>query len=57
MKPNRFAALTRNLVWPAVVAAVLAISSVAAALLGSENLAVSLGLAGVTFAVLTPRNY
>jgi len=36
---------------------VLAISSVAAALLGSENLAVSLGLAGVTFAVLTPRNY
>lgn len=57
LKPNKFTAFVRNLVWPAVVAAVLAMSSVAAALLGNDKIAVALGLAGVTFAILSPRNF
>lgn len=57
MKPNKFVAFVRNLVWPAVVAAVLAMLSVAVAIAGHDSIAVSLGIAGVTFAVLSPRNF
>ena len=57
MKPNKFVAFVRNLVWPALVAAVLAILSVAAAITGHDSVAVALGLSGVTFAVLAPRQY
>jgi mannose/fructose/N-acetylgalactosamine-specific phosphotransferase system component IIC len=46
-----------NLVWPAVLAAVLAILSVAAAIAGADSVALPLGIAGLTFAVLSPRNY
>lgn len=56
-KQTRLSVTLRNLVWPAVVAAVLAILSVAAAITGADNVALPLGIAGLTFAVLSPRNY
>ncbi|WJZ48488.1 hypothetical protein [Actinomycetia phage DSL-LC01] len=57
LKPNKFVTFVRNLVWPAVTAAVLAIASVAAAAAGLSSIAVPLGLAAITFAILSPRNY
>jgi len=54
--PNWFSRL-RDLVWPAVLAAVLAGASVIAAFSSSETpvLAVSLGLAAVTMGLLATR--
>jgi hypothetical protein len=56
-KQTRFSTMITNLVWPAVLAAVLAILSVAAAIAGADSVALPLGIAGLTFAVLSPRNY
>jgi hypothetical protein len=54
--PDWFSRL-RDLVWPAVLAAVLAGASVIAAFLASERpvLALSLGLAAVTMGLLATR--
>jgi hypothetical protein len=47
----------RELVWPAVAAAVLAVASVGTALISPERSiqAISLGLAGITMALLATR--
>ena len=41
-----------RIIWPAVVAGVLPILSVISAALGNGEIAIAIGLAGVTFAIL-----
>jgi hypothetical protein len=48
--------LLREVVWTAVVAVVLAVSAVVLAVLGLSDVALAVGLAGITFSFLSVRS-
>jgi len=50
--------MTRDIVWPAVSAGLMAGLAVGSALAGwSTDITLACGLAGITLAILSPRNY
>ena len=57
-KPNQFSRMTRDIVWPAVSAGLMAGLAVGSAVVGwSTDITLAFGLAGITLAILSPRNY